>query len=451
MVPGKLKRITAELQRVRQSSLARNAGWMLVGQGASLVLQAGYFILLARLLGVREYGIFAGAFAFAAMAAPYSALGSGLLFMRYVSSNRDNFAAYWGHVLLSTVAFGSVLTLVLYFLAPHLLNPASASIVLLVALGHCVFTQLVVGISQVFQAFEQLRMTAMLTFSASLLRLLAVAGMALIVGHGTARQWAVISLFVSIAAVILGVAIVTPRFGLPRFSLQLLRSRMGEGFGFSFAGSTQSVYNDLDKAMLSHYGMNAENGFYTMAYRIVDLANIPITALDAAALPRYFRQSAEGYAAVRRLARSLAKRAALVGLLMAILLFVCAPLIPRVFGGGFASGVSALRWLCLLPALRGIHQLTGSAITGMGFQRYRTAAQFFTATLNFALNLWLIPAHTWQGAAWASLATDGTLVLLCCITLGVLLQRKLETTPLDAMEVVVSQTERISIGETFAK
>lgn len=84
--------LASEIRKLRTSSLAHNAGWMLVGQGLNLVPQAAYFILLARLLGVKEYGILAGAFAFVSIATPYSALGSDLLFVQYVSSNPKNFA-----------------------------------------------------------------------------------------------------------------------------------------------------------------------------------------------------------------------------------------------------------------------------------------------------------------------------------------------------------------------
>jgi O-antigen/teichoic acid export membrane protein len=53
--------------------------------------------------------------------------------------------------------------------------------------------------------------------------------------------------------------------------------------------------------------------------------------------------------------------------------------------------------------------MTGSALTGAGVQRYRTAAQLVAAAFNFGLNLWLIPRHGWHGAAWASLMTDASL------------------------------------------
>src|ERR1700691_3609510 len=95
--------LTTEIRRLRTNTLAHNAGWMLVGQGLSLLLQAAFFVLLARLLGVREYGVFAGAFAFVGIAMPYSTLGSGLLFMRYVSARPSTYAIYWGNILFSTV------------------------------------------------------------------------------------------------------------------------------------------------------------------------------------------------------------------------------------------------------------------------------------------------------------------------------------------------------------
>jgi len=92
-------------------------------------------------------------------------------------------------------------------------------------------------------------------------------------------------------------------------------------------------------------------------------------------------------------------------------------LIPHIVGRGFGESVAAFRWLSLIPVFRGMHQLTGCAITGLGFQRYRTMAQVAAAAFNFGLNLLLMPRHGWLGAAWASLATDGTLAVVNCLVL----------------------------------
>lgn len=403
-------------RRLQTGSLAHGAAWMFAGQGTNVALRAAYFILLARLLGVTQYGIFVGAFAFVSLATPFSSLGSGLVFMQHVASNCSDYALYWGNILLTTAGVGVLLAIAMSYLAPHFLNPASASVALMVAISECIFQQLFLCTGQVFQTFEHMRMMAVAGVFGSAFRLLAVVFLTVWVHRATARQWAEWSMIASALAAAAGIALVTKTYGRPRFSSRLSIARLGEGLNFSIASSTQSVYNDMDKTILSHYGMNVANGIYTMAYRIVDIASIPILALDAAVLPRFFREGSTE--SIGRLSRRLAKRGALLGIAAAVVMFICAPVIPILIGKGFEGSVSALRWLCLIPALRAVHQLSGSAITGAGCQRYRTAAQFSAAAFNFGLCLWLIPRFGWIGAAWTSLATDGSLGLVNWILVG---------------------------------
>jgi O-antigen/teichoic acid export membrane protein len=79
------------LTRARKSVLVRNATWLFAGQGLSVIAQGFYFIVLARLLGTTQYGLLAGAVAMVAVVSQYSSLGSGLLFLRYVSPDHSRF------------------------------------------------------------------------------------------------------------------------------------------------------------------------------------------------------------------------------------------------------------------------------------------------------------------------------------------------------------------------
>jgi O-antigen/teichoic acid export membrane protein len=418
-----MKLVREQLQELRTSTLAQNAGWMVVGQGAGFVLQAGYFVLLARLLGSTQYGIYAGTFALVSIASQYSALGSGTVFVRYVSADPKKFAAYWGNILLVVVAVSAVLSLLLHLLAPYVLNPASAAIVFPAAISVCFCTQVAYSAGQVFQAFEQLRVTALMNLLTNLLRMLTAAALVLILHHTTAWTWTVVSMIVSLVGAAIAVVTVTVHFGRPKFVPRLFTRHAAEGIGYSFASSTASAYNDLDKTMLSHYGMNLANGIYSMAYRVVDIATIPVFSIRDAAMPRFFAQGANGVRKSAALANWLLRRATLLGLASAIVLFVIAPIIPHIVGQDFAPSVVALRWLCLIPLFRSVHQMTGSALTGAGLQRYRTSTQVVAAASNFALNLWLIPAHGWLGAAWASLLTDAGLGALNWCVLAFLCKR----------------------------
>ena len=92
-------------------------GWMFVGQGMGYVLRGVYFVLIARLLGVLQYGVVVGAIALVNMLTNYSRLGSSVVFIRHVSADRTQFAVYWGNILLVTLGMSSFLIVVLHFSA----------------------------------------------------------------------------------------------------------------------------------------------------------------------------------------------------------------------------------------------------------------------------------------------------------------------------------------------
>jgi O-antigen/teichoic acid export membrane protein len=103
---------------------------------------------------------------------------------------------------------------------------------------------------------------------------------------------------------------------------------------------------------------------------------------------------------------------------------LCAGLLPHILGRSFAESVSALRWLCLLPLIRSLHYAAGMIITSSVSQWYRTAQQVAVAVLNLSLNLILIPRYSWQGAAAASLLSDGALAAMNWIAVVYLMRRQ---------------------------
>jgi O-antigen/teichoic acid export membrane protein len=411
------------LEKLRQHRISRNASWLFLGQGTNLLLQAGYFILLARLLGVKEYGVFAGAFAVVNLVTPYSALGAQMLFMRYVTADRAKAATYWGNSLAVATAATVLIGCVLFFAGPALTRTHDPFIFVVLVVANCLFSQISTLGSTVFQTFEKMPRTAMLGLASNLARFLILVIMRLTFHHATAFQWSIGVLIASGCAAGLSAAWVTAEVGTAVFERDLMVRRIGEGVGFSFAGTTQATYNDVDKVMLSHYGLNRENGFYTLAYRVIDVATTPVVALDAAVLPRFFRLGEAQLPKVVRLAVRSAGASTLLGAGIAVVVLSIAPLIPRMVGHDFSGVVTALRWLCWIPLLRGIHRATGSALTGSGHQNLRTIAQLIVAAANLLFNIWWIPTYGWVGAAWSSVACDGILAFLNSLILASIVKR----------------------------
>jgi O-antigen/teichoic acid export membrane protein len=415
--------IGAFVTRARKSVLVRNAAWLFAGQGFSFLIQGMYFIVLARLLGTTQYGLLAGAVALVAVVSQYSTLGSGLLFLRYVSPDHSRFRIYWGNVLMSVLLLGTLIVVVLRLSGRWLVGTASVPLIFPIAIGDCLFQQLTICAGQVFQTFEKMKFSAAVTLLSNVSRCIVAVGMLLFLGKTTASQWAMASLTVSFISACIAFAIVTRFFGLPSFSPSLLVKRSGEGFVFAISGSTTAVYNDIDKVVLSHYGMDRANGIYSMAYRVVNIGTMPVMSIVGAAFPRFFREGVKGIAATVPMARQLLKRTALLGIGISLAMFLSAPIIPHLVGKSYAESVSALRWLCLIPFFRCFHLSAGDAIAGAGHQKFRLVSQSIAAIGNLLLNLYLVPRYSWQGAAWASLATDGALGVMNWLALALLSRR----------------------------
>src|ERR1700739_2713012 len=94
------------LSRYWKSTLARNTGWMFLGQGLRLAIQAGYFIIIARCLGVEEYGAFAAVVAMVAIISPFVGLGSGNLIVVNVARDRALLDECFGNGVLMILGTG---------------------------------------------------------------------------------------------------------------------------------------------------------------------------------------------------------------------------------------------------------------------------------------------------------------------------------------------------------
>src|SRR5580658_6823177 len=98
--------------RVKADGLLRDTTHLSIGQGFRLVIQAAYFVLVARSLGPNAYGAFVTVVAMAALLGPFSGLGSPNLFIKNVRSGKRQAATCWGNGILITVLSGTLLTAV---------------------------------------------------------------------------------------------------------------------------------------------------------------------------------------------------------------------------------------------------------------------------------------------------------------------------------------------------
>lgn len=398
---------TALRERLRESALAQGTWFMFLGLGCRSLLQAAYFVIIARALSVDGYGAFLGVVALVAVAAPFSSLGAGQLLIQDVSRDPQLFAKRWGNALVVTAASGLGLSAVV-IAASRLILPSSIPVrlVVMVALADLICARLTDVASQAYWAFGQMRRTATLTVWLGAVRLVAALALVGLVPVPTPVHWGVGYLLSAATVAAAAVYVVHREFGPPDFAGAGARTTLREGFFFSIGQSACSVYSEIDKTMLTRLSTLYAAGVYGAAYRVLDVAFAPIMSLLMASYTRFFRSGGTGVAGTLVVARKLLPTGAAAGALTGIALFACAPVVPLVLGPEYAETVWAIRWLALLPLLRAIQFIGADTLTGAGHQALRSGVYVGTAIFNVLLNLWTIPRFGWRGAAWSTLATE---------------------------------------------
>ncbi len=393
-------------------SLRKNTAYMVAAQAVRLVVQAFYFFLMARGLGPRQYGAFVAVVAAVAIAYPFVGNGSANLMVKNVARDRRLLPESLGNALLMTLASGLLLSVLVAPACLVVLPPViPLSVILLVVASDLVVCRFVDVACLAFQSVERLDWTANLNVFSSLMRLAGIV-VVLLVARPTVVAWCVAYLATSAVCALVAIYCVLTRLARPAFSgLGRIRGELREGFWFSTSLSAQTIYNDVDKTMLARLATLDAAGIYAAAYRLIDIAFLPIRALLAAAYPGFFRHGEDGIAGSLRFARRLLPKPLMYSAAAAVGMILAAPLVPHILGAEYARTTEALRWLSLLPLLKTLHYFAADALTGAGHQALRTLMQAAVAGFNVLVNLWLIPAYSWHGAAWSSLASDGLLAM----------------------------------------
>ncbi len=412
------------IARLKKSGLARDTMHLSIGQGLRLVIQAAYFVLIARSLGPTAYGAFAAVVALVSVLGPFSGMGTTNLFIRDVRSGKRDAVICWGNGLLITVVSGSLLTAVVLLVNSLFHLKTGAFIVLVVCISDLIFMKITELAAFGFAASNRMKDTSIQSVVVSLLRLVAIGILVLTLPSVSLSEWVWAYLVSGIIGTAYAVYRGTTLWGRPKLQLNSLREDLSEGLFFSISTSATSIYNDVDKIMLGRLSDFVSTGIYSAAYRLIDVSMTPVRSLVSAAYPVFFKKGVDGITATHPYAKSLIVKASMYGLAISASLWIFAPILPLILGKQYILAVPALRLLAPIPLLRCFHVFLADSLSGAGFQRVRTGIQVGVGVANVVANLYILPRFSWRGAAWTSLACDGLLVVVFWATSDYLFRRQ---------------------------
>lgn len=388
----------------------KNVISLFFGQASRLVIQAVYFVVLARMLGASDYGAFAAALALATLVIPFSSVGTNTLMIKNVSRDPESAAIEWRRALVYAVV-GGLFFSVFLFAVSNLVLPSEVSRLafLQICLAELVGLKLVELVGFLWQSAGKSLALVVLPSLLNFVRLAAASAVLFLATSSSLELWATVYLCATLPLGFIVAIHTTFKVGSAPFRLKLTMLELREGLLYSISMASQNVYNDIDKAMLGRISSASSAGIYSAAYRIIDMAYAPIRALATAAYPLFFREGEEGLSGALRLAKKLMPAVLAIGIVAGGACVLAAPIVPMLLGPDYESSVDVIRVLAPLVLLRGFSFLAADTLTGCGRQGIRAIAQISIAGLNVGMNLVLIPMAGVGGAVISTLTCEALL------------------------------------------
>jgi O-antigen/teichoic acid export membrane protein len=351
------------------------ARWFHLGTTAILLISAlvsaATFVLLARGLGVNNFGLLMIMQALSQLAADLVALGAGDMLVRRVSRDLEQHRSALGHALIMTVVTSIPLAVALSVLAVFFYPPIGTITIGTFMVGELSGNGLV-SLAECSFIGHSLINGANIIRLASVTSKLALAIVTIYVLHVTSlANWMVIQGVGTLLMGIICTGYVIIRFGMPIPIFQW--SELRRGTLLAIGQTAGSVQYNMDRIMLGLVAAPSIVAVYSAANRVILAALIPVMGIMRNLYAGFFNAGAEGILAARRHAFTNLPKVVLVAAATMIGLVLAADIVAALLGRGFEDTAHILRWLSAIPLLRGIQLLLADTLTGSDHQLWRTS------------------------------------------------------------------------------
>lgn len=393
--------------RWKPGQLARNSsvllGWMLLRAGA----QAVTVVLLARILGAESYGAFVASIAVASFIIPLAGLGLSHILLRNGSRDPDHLPYYfrramhvWWITLIPAVA---LIFLLAYYLLPSGLPMTAVLAAMISELTAASMTELK---ARQQQAMQRINMYGAINAGLPLCRILII-GLIFLFYNNIDLE---LLLWIYCAASMLYVLYLmffTDTRSLHTAPVTIPKESMPLHAGLAFTASTLAMrlQGEFNKPMLAQVGYSL-TGNYNIAQRVVEMATLPLQAIQESLWPRLYAQPNP----LLQLKRT-GLLMLVASIILGFLLWFCAPLIVWLVGNDYNDTVEIIRltaWLPILQLLRAIlnfHLIYNDRIALIGWSSAVGAASGIISVLV------LVPIYGIHGAVISSYASELTMIL----------------------------------------
>ena len=396
-------------------SIFKNTSWMTLSQVITSVCAFLWTILIARYLGVADYGIVSFAISFTGLLGIIMDLGMSTYVTREIAKNKECVGKYVNNILLFKLILAFVLFIISGLLLYLMNYPFITILVTLIFTVELIFISMTAFFNGVFQAFENVKYQAIGTILNSFLLLLGIL---------LTMKWdlGVIAIAISYA---FGYGIfclymfykIVKTFSFPKLELDLgfIRKVILNSIPFGLTNFFYTIYFSIDIVMLSYLVGDYSTGLYKSAYNIIYVFTTFFVVYQSVIFPimsKFFKQSQDLLKITYELS---VKYLLLIILPLSVgIFFYARPLVDLIYTNQYSLASVPVQILIWTVSFLFINGAASTLLNAINKEFTVTKVYIAAAIFNVLLNVILIPLFDYNGAAMATVLSE---VLITVLTL----------------------------------
>ena len=396
-------------------SIFKNTSWMTLSQLITSVCAFLWTIIIARYLGVADYGIISFAISFTGLLGILMDFGMTTYITREISKNKHLLEKYMSNIFL----FKLILALFLFLCSGLLLYlmdyPFITVVVTLIFTFELVLMSMTYYLNGIFQAFENVKYQALGAILNSFLLLLGIL--------------VTMNLNLGVIAIALSYFFgymfyfgymffkYIKTFSFPNFKLDLefIKEILWNSIPFALTNFFYSIYFTIDLVMLSYLVGDYSTGIYKSAYNIIYVFTTSFVIYQSVIFPIMSKFFIESQNLLKITYELSVKYLLLIILPLSIgIFFYARPIVDLIYTNQYSLAsvpVQILIWTVIFLFVNGA---ASTLLNAINKEFTVTKVYIAAAIFNVLLNLILIPMFDYNGAAMATVLSE---ILITVLTL----------------------------------
>lgn len=389
-----------------RSKTVKNAGWLIVGKMAQMLISLLVSLLTARYLGPANYGLINYATAYTAFFMAFCTLGINSILVKELIDHPDEEGEILGSTLLlraiSSFLSAGVIVLVVGFLEAD--EPTTILVTALCSLS------LVFHIFEAFNFWFQSKLKSKITAIVSLTSYaITAAYKVILLVLNKSVAWFAFATSLDYICVGILLLVCYKRAGGQRlgFSVRVSKRLLRQSVHFILPSMMVSIYGYADKFMLKHMLSETEVGYYSTAVAVCGLWSFVLAAIIDSAYPSIMEASRKDEKLFEKKNRQLYAVVFYMAVVVSAMFCIFGEwIIQLLYGQQYLPAAAPLRVVTWYTAFSYLGVARDAWVVCRNKQKHLKYIYVSAALSNIVLNLVFIPFWGPTGAALASLLTQ---------------------------------------------